>query len=203
VGAHRLAAAPLRPDGAPAAPCAVFVTPSWSRVRRSRERWLGLLPVVAAVAGDPPGAEPWRGAVLARGRALAAALVAGSLADARDAAARLAGLGEGSTPAGDDYLMGVLHALWAGAAPARDWARELAGACAGRTTRASAAWLATAAEGAVGEPWERLLAALARGDDQAVRRAARGVRCLGHTSGAFSLRGFLDASAALGRTPAL
>jgi hypothetical protein len=98
--------------------------------------------------------------------------------------------------------MGVLHALWAGGAPARAWAGELAGACAGRTTQSSAAWLAAAAAGAVGERWERLLAALAGGDGAALRRATRGVRSLGHTSGAFSLRGFLDASPVLGRPPA-
>jgi hypothetical protein len=40
--------------------------------------------------------------------------------------------------------------------------------------------------------WRALLGALAAGDEAAVRAAARTVRGTGHTSGAFSLRGFLD-----------
>jgi hypothetical protein len=169
--------------------------PVWGELWGARERWLALLPLVAEVAGALPGENP-KGAVLTRGRELVAALDEPSPAAARSAAARLAGLGEGSTPAGDDYLMGVLHALWAADLPARAWAGDLVAACAGRTTAASAAWLEAAARGKAGQRWVDLLAALAAGDPEATRDAARAVRSLGHTSGAFSLRGFLDAAAA-------
>lgn len=175
------------------APDVAFGTPKWSDLWGARERWLGLLPRVAEAAGEPLGAEPWRGAVLARGSALVAALEGASVAVARDAAASLAGLGEGSTPAGDDYLVGVLHALWAADHPARRWAAVLAAACAGRTTGTSARWLAAAARGEAGDRWRDLLAALADADGVAACEATRRVRALGHTSGSFSLRGFLDA----------
>ena len=170
-----------------------FGTPRWSDLWRTRERWLALLPLVAEAAGEPGGAEPWRRAVLTRGTALVAALGGASLTAARDTAASLAGLGEGSTPSGDDYLMGVLHGVWAADLPARRWAVELAVACAGRTTGKSARWLAAAARGEAGERWGGLLTALGDGDGAAVREATRRLRALGHTSGSFSLRGFLDA----------
>jgi hypothetical protein len=134
--------------------------------------------------------------VLARGRALVTALASGSQGAASEAAASLAGLGEGSTPAGDDYLMGVLHALWAADPPARAWAGGLAVVCAGRTTVASARWLAAAAHGSTGAAWGLLLGALSAGDRESLRAAVLRVRQLGHTSGAFSLRGFLDTLAA-------
>jgi hypothetical protein len=151
---------------------------------------VALLPLLEENVAALPGSEPWRGAVLKRGEALAEALRRGDRALAVSAAAALAGLGEGSTPAGDDYAMGALHALWATDLPARRWAAALAAAAAPRTTIGSAAWLRAAADGAVGERWRELLGALACGETRAVRAATRRVRALGHTSGAFSLRGF-------------
>jgi hypothetical protein len=154
-----------------------------------------LVPILGAAASELPGSEPWRSAVLARGGALAVALRAADRPAALAAAGSLVGLGEGSTPAGDDFLMGVLHALWAADLPARRWALRLVSGAATRTTGASSGWLAAAARGAVGERWRELLGALAACDRGAARAASARVRCLGHTSGAFSLRGF---QAALG-----
>ena len=164
----------------------------WERLQAAQARWTALLPPLRESVAALPGSDPWRAAVLARGEALAGALRAADRAGATAAAARLGGLGEGSTPAGDDYLMGVLHALWALDVPARAWAGALARGAAARTTAASAAWLRAAGDGAVGERWRGLLLALAGGDALAVAAAAGRVRSLGHTSGAFSLRGFLS-----------
>jgi Protein of unknown function (DUF2877) len=108
---------------------------------------------------------------------------------------KLVGLGEGSTPAGDDYLVGVLHALTGGdplAARSHPLARALGSMGEGRTSADSAAWLAAAARGDASQVWRALLDALAAADEPAARRTARAVRGTGHTSGAFSLRGFLD-----------
>jgi cytochrome c biogenesis protein CcdA len=151
-----------------------------------------LLAAVAAAVADLPGGEPWRGEVLRRGTALQAALRDGDEVCAVAAATALAGLGEGSTPAGDDYLVGVLHALRWSCAGSPDLIATLAAACEGRTTARSAEWLAAAARGEASPVWRAMLAALADGDEAAVGTAARAVRSTGHTSGAFSLRGFLD-----------
>ena len=150
--------------------------------------------VLAEELGKLPGEEPWRGEVLRRAAAFQNALRLGGIDAVLAASTKLVGLGEGSTPAGDDYLVGVLHAL---APSGREGAREslvaaLAGIGEGRTTAASAAWLAAAARGEPTPVWRALLDALASGDEPEVRRAARAVRGTGHTSGAFSLRGFLD-----------
>ena len=165
----------------------------WPCLWRTRERWVRLLPILSEVEADLPGSEPWRGAVLARGGALAAALAAADRHAARAAAASVVGLGEGSTPAGDDFLMGARHALWAADLPGRRWAPRLVSAAAARTTGASAAWHAAAARGEVGERWAELLGALAACDRDAALAASARVRSLGHTSGAFSLRGFREA----------
>ena len=141
-----------------------------------------------------PGAEPWRREVLRRAADFQRALRCGDLERTLATGARLVGLGEGSTPAGDDYLVGVLHALAVGGEERRrdSLLAALAGLGEGRTTTASAAWLAAAARGEASPVWRALLDALDVGDEPCVRAAARAVRAAGHTSGAFSLRGFLD-----------
>jgi hypothetical protein len=162
-----------------------------------------LASVLAEELGELPGAEPWRGEVLRRAAVFQCALRSGRVDASIEAAAALIGLGEGSTPAGDDYLVGVLHALSFAsssyqlpAAVTRDGNATIAEAVAGlgadRTTALSAAWLAVAAHGEASPVWSALLEALASSNEAALRVAARAVRGTGHTSGAFSLRGFLD-----------
>ncbi len=132
--------------------------------------------------------------MLRRGAALQEALGAADAERVVAAAGSLVGLGEGSTPAGDDYLVGVLHALTGGRpSPPRDRIVAALGRVGhGRTTAVSADWLAAAARGEPSPVWRTLLRAFASGDGLAVEIAARAVRATGHTSGAFSLRGFLD-----------
>lgn len=154
-----------------------------------------LVATIAEELGELPGAEPWRGEVLRRAEEFRHARRRGDDDGGLAAAVKLVGLGEGSTPAGDDYLVGLLHALaLGGEGQAEDsLLATIAEAGNGRTTTASAAWLAAAARGEASPVWRTLLDAVAAGDEAAVRLAARAVRATGHTSGAFSLRGFLDA----------
>jgi hypothetical protein len=110
------------------------------------------------------------------------------------AACALAGLGPGLTPAGDDYLAGVLMGMrasptgtaWRLAAPV------ILNAVARRTTTLSIALLAAAFRGEAARPWHALVWALANGDAANVLRAAASVRRLGQSSGTWSLAGFLD-----------
>ena len=155
--------------------------------------------VLAEELGELPGGEPWRGEVLRRAAELQAALRTDDADAVVATTAALVGLGEGSTPAGDDYLVGVLHALVGGVARSGASQRlvmSIARIAEGRTTAVSAAWLSAAARGEASQVWRALLDALAIEDDAAVRGAARAVRATGYTSGAFSLRGFLDTVAA-------
>ncbi len=111
---------------------------------------------------------------------------------AGEALADLAGRGPGLTPSGDDFLAGYMLALWsrrggAAAAPCAALYAEVAP----RTHRLSRAFLAAARDGFADARWQRLLAALAGDDFQAVREATAAVLAFGATSGVDMVCGFL------------
>jgi len=123
----------------------------------------------------------------------------------------LAGLGPGLTPAGDDFIAGVLLALalvreQRGDAALNEIATLLVETAAPRTHEISAAYLRAAYDGQVGERWHPLLAALAAGDGAQITAAAAPVLATGETSGADMLAGFvvgigaLEGGAAVRRT---
>jgi hypothetical protein len=118
----------------------------------------------------------------------------------------MAGLGPGLTPAGDDFLAGVLLALaltqqirddpeLAGIA---DLLLETAGP---RTGEISAAYLKAAHAGEVSEGWHGLLSAIAGGDPRSLEETAEAVLHIGETSGADMLAGFLTAMQAIHPPP--
>jgi hypothetical protein len=94
------------------------------------------------------------------------------------AAGRLCGLGPGLTPAGDDWLAGLLLALWLDE-PASRRARLLRRAAHSvaerRTTRISRAFMECAVVGEADAAWQRLLAALAEDRSSVGRGAANKV----------------------------
>ena len=117
----------------------------------------------------------------------------------RENAALLAGLGPGLTPAGDDYLVGLMAGLRLWPAPLENSGLSPEEACPiileateGRTTLLSRAFLRSAKQGLFGENWHELLAALAKGDAIGIQRAARRILSSGATSGADALAGFLS-----------
>jgi hypothetical protein len=108
-------------------------------------------------------------------------------------AAGLAGLGIGFTPAGDDFLMGTLFALWA--TRGEDVAGRLGDAilrpAIDRTSRVSLAWLASAARGEASEPWHDLCDAMTRGWSEATTAAVRQILVTGHSSGEDAMVAFV------------
>lgn len=106
---------------------------------------------------------------------------------------KLAGLGVGLTPAGDDFLVGVMHGLWAARDPAAAAAlcRVIVETALPRTNRLSAAWLKAAGEGEAGESWHSLLVGIQGGDEEQISGAIFRILPTGHTSGADALGGFL------------
>ncbi len=100
----------------------------------------------------------------------------------------LAGLGDGLTPAGDDWIMGCTLAAHIFASPI---APLLAITAAGRTTALSATWLRAAARGECGEMWHSLFGAILEGDESAIYAAAAKIVQQGHTSGSDALAGFV------------
>jgi hypothetical protein len=135
-------------------------------------------------------------------------LQVGDRLDIRESAALLAGLGPGLTPAGDDYLVGLMAGLrlWpallghSGLSP-DEACSILLEAAEGRTTLLSRAFLRSARQGLFGEAWHELLAELAgnaneegeeRGEAIGMRRAAGRILSSGATSGADGLAGLLS-----------
>jgi hypothetical protein len=112
---------------------------------------------------DPALLQPARPLPLDLARPLAAlikGLATGDQDGASAAAGRLLGRGAGLTPAGDDILVGVLHAhaVWYPYATLAD--RLVTVPQPGQTTTLSLAFLRAAAAGAAAEPWHDLCAGL-------------------------------------------
>lgn len=135
---------------------------------------------------------------------LAAGMTAGSVDRCVAGVHGLAGLGGGLTPAGDDFILGVLLAAWAGlyGPGAERLGAPIAEAATPRTTTLSAAYLRAAARGECSVYWHRVFEALLRSDAADLSAALLSLLAVGHTSGADALAGFLAVHIALPR-PAL
>ena len=188
--------------------------PEWPRLRPAREAvaagfhafdgwassaiWGGLAHITGA--DQYPEGKPAFMARLARGKEAYSRLIVEGLGEAKRAAllqgARLlAGLGPGGTPAGDDFLVGVMAAIWllgeAADAPA------IAEIAAPRTSALSAAFLRAAGRGEFIALWHAILEALASGDLGQVQEAAMRLESYGASSGADALDGFILAGRCL------
>jgi hypothetical protein len=109
-----------------------------------------------------------------------------------EASKKLAGLGPGLTPAGDDLLLGATYGLWTTQGEdAELTAKRIANAAIPRTHALSAAWLAAGARGEAAEAWHQLLTAIGSRDETALEAAVMRILPTGHTSGADALGGFL------------
>jgi hypothetical protein len=134
---------------------------------------------------------------LARARAaaleLSAALTLRQLAQLARAAGQLAGLGGGLTPAGDDLLVGAMHACFATLpqSAASALASAMAEAASPHTVPLSAAWLQAAAQGEASFLWHAWLQALHSREPESIQLATVRLLRHGHTSGADALCGFL------------
>ena len=160
--------------------------------------WGGLAHVTGA-AHYPEG-KPTFMARLARGKEAYSRLILEGLGGERhdsllEGANLLAGLGPGGTPAGDDFLVGVMAAVWLLGDEAQ--APAIAETAAPRTSALSAAFLRAAGRGELIAPWHALLAALSAGDVVEVEKAAMQVESFGASSGADALDGFILAGRTL------
>jgi len=188
--------------------------PDWPRLRMAGEAiasgfaafdewassaiWGGLAHITGA--DQYPEGRPTFMARLARGKEAYGRLIVAGLGNGErisllEGARLLAGLGPGGTPAGDDFLVGVMAAIWLlgdeTAAPA------VAETAAPRTSALSAAFLRGAGRGEFIEPWHALLEALAAADLEQVEQAAMRVESFGASSGADALDGFILAGRSL------
>lgn len=124
---------------------------------------------------------------------LFSSFVATDIPTAKSLAAKLAGLGIGLTPSGDDFLMGALYAAWIIHPPdvAGNLAREIAETVAPLTTSLSAAWLRSAGRGEAGVLWHELFGALQSENSVQVQIVFDKILAVGETSGMDALTGFM------------
>jgi hypothetical protein len=110
------------------------------------------------------------------------------------AARQLAGLGQGLTPSGDDFMMGAIYAARIIHPPevSSVLAREVAETAAPLTTSLSAAWIRSAGKGEAGVLWHELFEALVAGVE--IQKKIDKIMATGETSGADALQGFLGTS---------
>ncbi|MGD9099779.1 MAG: DUF2877 domain-containing protein [Anaerolineae bacterium] len=181
--------------------------PDWDALRARRAGMTARLPSLHALSlryapansllallDSRPGGDTVTNAISATAQEAARALRQGWRGDLerlQRGAMGLAGLGNGLTPSGDDFLGGAM--LWAWLAhPAPDSLCDtLVQVAAPRTTTLSAAFLRAAARGEWGALWHALLAALSAGEEAKIAAVVHQVLAHGATSGADSLAGFL------------
>lgn len=137
-------------------------------------------------AGDTPAAAAMARLQARGAQALHTALEQGH--NLADAARQLAGLGHGLTPAGDDYLLGVMAALWL--LDEREEVLIIARSASPHTTFLSRAFLSAAARGQFAEPWHDLAGALARDRADECATAVQRIAAIGASSGRDALAGF-------------
>ena len=131
-------------------------------------------------------------------RLLASALANADLPASITAAQKLAGLGIGLTPSGDDFIMGAILAAWMihPADAAEVLAMEVTEVAAPLTTSLSGAWLRAAGRGEAGILWHQFFNALLSADQTSIQESVDKILSVGETSGADALSGFVSSFAA-------
>ncbi len=100
----------------------------------------------------------------------------------------LAGLGPGLTPAGDDYLLGIMASLWL--TKNTNFLEEIGWISSQKTTSLSAAYLMAGAKGEFAEYWHHLAKAILCQDPKILRKNISNFIQIGASSGRDALAGF-------------
>jgi hypothetical protein len=134
-----------------------------------------------------------------------AAFARADVSSALTITSRLAGLGQGLTPAGDDFIMGGLYAVWIyhPLNVAARFARKIAETAVPLTTSLSGAWLKSAGRGEAGVVWHEFLNALMKEQTDLYQIQEKMGRILqvGETSGGDAMAGFVGTLSASTKIP--
>jgi len=130
--------------------------------------------------------------ILQFSNSLTQAIIEADITPIKSITPKLAGLGIGLTPAGDDFLMGAMHATWMihSKSDAKKITEEIANVAVPLTTSLSGAWLRSAAKGEAGELWHEFFDALIKDDN--VYLPMSKILSVGETSGSDALAGFFS-----------
>lgn len=162
-------------------------TPDWKRLHALRERIAGQLLQLPLPTDSRLLPQPLVSS-------LSLALVHKDLLSTQKVTSKLAGLGAGLTPAGDDFIMGAIHAVWIIHPPevASALTQAIANTAAPLTTSLSGAWLRFAAKGDAGILWHQFFEALVGrvANPTYLHETMDNILSVGETSGADALAGF-------------
>lgn len=123
---------------------------------------------------------------------LSHAIITADIPIIKNISSKLAGLGIGLTPAGDDFLMGAMYAAWIihPQEVAKNIGEEIANIAVPLTTSLSGAWLGSASKGEAGELWHDFFNALL--EEANIYLPLSKILSVGETSGSDALMGFLS-----------
>jgi hypothetical protein len=130
-------------------------------------------------------------AILKFSDSLSHAIIKTDIPTIKNVSSKLAGLGIGLTPAGDDYLMGAMYAAWMihPEKIAKKITEEIANVAVPLTTSLSGTWLKSASKGEAGELWHDFFDALIKDENMYLPMSK--ILSVGETSGSDALLGFL------------
>lgn len=132
-------------------------------------------------------------AALNPARTLCLGLKGGDLSLSRQAARKLAGLGIGLTPAGDDFLLGAFlgHHLFDVDGKSSRFLKDIVDSLVGQTNALSMALLRSAANAEASIGWHELFGSIERESHEQLLEACRKILTIGNSSGADALTGFV------------
>jgi hypothetical protein len=168
--------------------------PKWEELQKNKDEIINRLALLQ-INNDNES-------ILQFSNSLSLAIIKADIPAIKNISSKLAGLGIGLTPAGDDFLMGAMYATWIihPQEVAKMIAEEIANVAVPLTTSLSGAWLRSAAKGEAGELWHEFFEALL--EDKNIFLPMSKILSVGETSGSDALAGFLDVLASWGKVGA-
>jgi hypothetical protein len=158
--------------------------PRWEKLRKQKTEIINRLNLLQI--------EHENEAILQFSDSLSSAIVNTNIPAIKNISSKLAGLGIGLTPAGDDYLMGAMYAarMIHPEQIAKQISEEIANVAVPLTTSLSGAWIKSASKGEAGEVWHEFFDALLA--DANIYLPMSKILSVGETSGSDAVMGFLS-----------
>lgn len=157
--------------------------PRWDELRKHKDEIVNRLDLLPL--------DNENESILQFSNSLSLAIINADIPTAKSVSSKLAGLGIGLTPAGDDFLMGAMYAAWIihPQEIATKITEEITNVAVPLTTSLSGAWLKSAAKGEAGELWLEFFDALIKDENMYLPMSK--ILSVGETSGSDALAGFL------------
>lgn len=158
--------------------------PNWDELRKNKDEITNRLALLQI--------DNENESILQFSNSLTTAIIKADFPTTKTISSKLAGLGIGLTPAGDDFLMGAMYAAWVvhPQEMAKKITEEIVNVAVPLTTSLSGAWLRSAAKGEAGELWHEFFDALIQ--DKNIYLPMSKILSVGETSGSDALAGFLE-----------